>query len=74
MDIFYKKVGTLKYTLKRLIEEVQLKKAFEIANTAGMSKAGLEAQFKRHNFVSPSQLASKSLVYLLQPYQPIFFY
>ncbi|MEW5767114.1 MAG: transposase, partial [bacterium] len=28
-----------------------IKKAFEIANTAGMSEEELEAQFKRHDFI-----------------------
>ncbi|MEW5766715.1 MAG: Rpn family recombination-promoting nuclease/putative transposase [bacterium] len=48
---FIKNAGSLEYTPKTLIEEVEIKKAFEIANTAGMSEAELEAQFKRHDFI-----------------------
>lgn len=48
---FIKNAGTLEYTPKGLVEEVEIRKAFEIANTAGMSKEELEAQFKRHDFI-----------------------
>ena len=48
---FIKNAGTLEYTPKTLIKEVEIEKAFEIANTAGMSKEELEAQFKRHDFI-----------------------
>ncbi|MDI6794897.1 MAG: Rpn family recombination-promoting nuclease/putative transposase, partial [bacterium] len=48
---FIKNAGSLEYTPKALTEEVEIKKAFEIANTAGMTEAELEAQFKRHEFI-----------------------
>ena len=50
---FIKNAGTLECTPKTL-NEVEIKKAFEIANTAGMSKEELEAQFKRHDFTGQS--------------------
>lgn len=48
---FIKNAGILEYTLKELVEEVEMRKAFEIANTASMSKKELEVQFKRHDFI-----------------------
>jgi predicted transposase/invertase (TIGR01784 family) len=48
---FIKNAGRLEYTPKSLEKELEIKKAFEIANTAGMSKKELEAQHKRHDFI-----------------------
>ncbi|MEK9149288.1 MAG: Rpn family recombination-promoting nuclease/putative transposase, partial [Candidatus Desantisbacteria bacterium] len=48
---FIKNAGTLEYTPKTLLKEAQIKKAFEIANTANLSKKELEEQEKRHDFI-----------------------
>jgi len=48
---FIKNAGKLEYTPKTLEKELQIKKAFEIANMAGMSKEELEAQYRRHEFI-----------------------
>ncbi|MFH1097614.1 MAG: Rpn family recombination-promoting nuclease/putative transposase [Candidatus Desantisbacteria bacterium] len=48
---FIKNAGTLESTPKTLITEVEIEKAFGIANTAGMSHEELEAQWKRHDFL-----------------------
>ena len=48
---FIKNAGNLKYTPKNLAGEIEIEKAFEIANTAGMSKEELDAQYRRHDFI-----------------------
>ncbi len=48
---FIKNAGKLEYTPKTLVKEKEIKKAFEIANTAGMSEKELDAQWKRHDFI-----------------------
>ncbi len=48
---FIKNAGRLEYRPKTLENELAIKKAFEIANTAGMSKEELEVQYKRHDFI-----------------------
>ncbi len=48
---FIKNAGTLEYTPKTLLAEVEIKNAFDIANTAGMSQEELDAQWKRHDFI-----------------------
>jgi len=48
---FIKNAGDLKCTPKTLEKELEIKKAFEIANTSGMSKEEFEAQDKRHDFI-----------------------
>ncbi|MDI6735320.1 MAG: Rpn family recombination-promoting nuclease/putative transposase, partial [bacterium] len=48
---FIKNAGRLEYTPKTLEKELEIKKAFEIANTANLSKKELEAQYKRHDFI-----------------------
>ena len=49
---FIKNAGRLEYTPKTLIKESQIEKAFEIANTASMTKDELETQHKRHDFIN----------------------
>ncbi|MDI6781573.1 MAG: Rpn family recombination-promoting nuclease/putative transposase, partial [bacterium] len=48
---FIKNAGGLEYTPKRLTENAEIKKAFEIANTANMSKEELDVQWKQHDFI-----------------------
>ncbi|MBI4778791.1 Rpn family recombination-promoting nuclease/putative transposase [Candidatus Desantisbacteria bacterium] len=48
---FIKNAGMLEYKPKTLIKEAQIEKAFEIANTASMTREELEAQHKRHDFI-----------------------
>ncbi|MEW6609954.1 MAG: Rpn family recombination-promoting nuclease/putative transposase, partial [bacterium] len=48
---FIKNAGRLEYTPETLVKEIEIKEAFEIANTAGMSEKELEIQYKRHDFI-----------------------
>ncbi|MFH0774754.1 MAG: Rpn family recombination-promoting nuclease/putative transposase, partial [bacterium] len=48
---FIKNAGKLEYIPKNLSKEVEIEKAFEIANTAGMSKEELEVQHKKRDFI-----------------------
>ncbi|MFH1095905.1 MAG: Rpn family recombination-promoting nuclease/putative transposase, partial [Candidatus Desantisbacteria bacterium] len=48
---FIKNAGRLEYTPKELVKEAEIKAAFGIANTAGMSKKELDAQWRRHDFI-----------------------
>ncbi|MEW6618263.1 MAG: Rpn family recombination-promoting nuclease/putative transposase [bacterium] len=48
---FIKNAGRLEYTPESLVKEIEIKEAFEIANTAGMSEKELEIQYKRHDFI-----------------------
>jgi predicted transposase/invertase (TIGR01784 family) len=48
---FVKNAGNLEYIPKTLQEDREIRKAFDIANTAGMSEEELEAQWKRHDFI-----------------------
>lgn len=57
---FVKNAGTLEYIPKSLEGEKEIKRAFDIANTAGMSDEELDAQWKRHDFL---YLQKNSLIY-----------
>src|SRR3990172_11794062 len=48
---FIKNAGSLEYIPERLTQEKEIKEAFDIANTAGMTEEELEAQWKRHEFI-----------------------
>ncbi len=48
---FIKNAGGLEYTPSRLTEDAEIQKAFEIANTANMSREELDVQWKQHDFI-----------------------
>ncbi|MEW6609995.1 MAG: Rpn family recombination-promoting nuclease/putative transposase, partial [bacterium] len=48
---FIKNAGNLEYIPKTLEKEVEIKRAFEIVNQAGLSAEELEMQFKRKDFI-----------------------
>ncbi|MEK9149678.1 MAG: Rpn family recombination-promoting nuclease/putative transposase, partial [Candidatus Desantisbacteria bacterium] len=48
---FIKNAGNLEYTPKTLTSESPIEKAFEIANTANMSREELDVQWKQHDFI-----------------------
>ncbi|MEW6007849.1 MAG: Rpn family recombination-promoting nuclease/putative transposase [bacterium] len=48
---FIKNAGNLEYIPKTLEREVEIKRAFEIVNQAGLSAEELEMQFKRKEFI-----------------------
>ena len=48
---FIKNAGSLEYIPESLTQEKEIKEAFDIANTAGMTEEELEAQWKRHEFI-----------------------
>ncbi len=48
---FIKNAGGLEYTPKRLTEDAEIKKAFEIANIANMSREEFDVQWKQRDFI-----------------------